>query len=90
MFGPPKNVEGECNARLYLADDYDDNRCTVRCSRPAGHDGPHGAAFQRAGGPVAITWHADERERCEKHGLLDEDWCRACSEERRSARRARG
>jgi hypothetical protein len=63
MFGPPKDVIGECNARLYLGDDYGDNVCTIRCSRPVGHDGPHKEEFQRGGGkPVVITWHVDERD----------------------------
>jgi hypothetical protein len=25
MFGPPKDVPGECNARLSIGDDYGDN-----------------------------------------------------------------
>lgn len=61
MYGPPKDVEGECNARLILADDYGDGRCTVRCPLEPGHDGPHKEEFKRSRKPVVITWHKDER-----------------------------
>jgi hypothetical protein len=61
MFGPPENVKGECNARLYLADDYGDNSCTIRCRLEPGHEGPHRESFQRGGEPVNITWVVDER-----------------------------
>jgi hypothetical protein len=62
MFGPPKDVEGECNARLYIADDYGDNTATMRCQLEPGHDGPHREEYQRHGKPVVVTWHVDDRE----------------------------
>jgi hypothetical protein len=61
MLGPPRDVEGERNARLLRADDYGDNVCSVRCQLPEGHDGPHGEEFDRSGKPVVITCNADER-----------------------------
>ncbi len=62
MFGAPKDVIGECNARLYLGDDYGDNVCTIRCGLPVDHEGPHKEEFKRGGKPAVITWHVDERE----------------------------
>jgi len=61
MLGEPKNVSGECNARLYLGDNFGDNHTTIRCSLKPEHDGPHREAFTRAGGKVEITWEKDER-----------------------------
>lgn len=61
MFGPPKDVEGQCNARLYLGDDYGDNTCTHRCFLPAGHEGLHKEEFKHGGGQVVVTWEKDER-----------------------------
>lgn len=61
MLGLPEDVEGECNARLLLADDYGDNVCTMHCQLPEGHDGPHREEFERGGKPVVITWYVDER-----------------------------
>lgn len=60
MFGPPIDVDGECNARLEIGDDYGDNVCTMRCSLAAGHEGPHTEQFDRSG-PVVITWVSDAR-----------------------------
>ena len=62
MPGPPKDVEGECNARLFLADDYGDNPCTFRCQLSSNHVGPHEETFERGEKPVKITWEVDERE----------------------------
>ena len=62
MFGPPKDVEGECNAHLYLADDFGDNMCTIKCQKPPGHEGEHREEFERHGTPVIITWWVDERD----------------------------
>ena len=76
MFGPPKDVEGECNARLYLADDWGDNGCTMRCSLPTGHDGEHQESFERSNGnKVLIHWAMDERGTYEdpEHAFDDED-----------------
>jgi hypothetical protein len=62
MLGPPKDVDGECNARLFLSDDYGDNDCTIRCRLSPNHDGPHEENFKRGGEPVKITWVFDERK----------------------------
>ena len=65
MLGPPKDVKGECNARLFLGDDYGDNECTCRCMLKPGHTGPHEERFER--GPsekkneVKIIWTVDEK-----------------------------
>lgn len=68
MFGPPKDAEGKCNARLFLADDYGDNDCTLLCRLEPGHSGPHKEAFSRnyqtaerkIGSEIVITWQEDE------------------------------
>jgi len=60
--GPPEDVKGECNAHLYISDDYGDNNATIRCQLPEGHDGPHKEEFERGGKPVTIQWEVDERE----------------------------
>lgn len=67
MFGEPSDIEGQCNARLYIGDNYGDGTATMRCQLPPGHDGVHHEHFEREGGPVVITWVADERRRCD-HG----------------------
>ena len=60
MFGPPEKIEGNCNARLYLSDDYGDNSCTVQCNLPQGHVGEHCESFLRGDKPVKITWDFNE------------------------------
>ena len=60
MIGP-EDVEGECNARLFIADDFGDNTCTMRCSLPAGHEGYHQEAFERDNGNKVVTsWTVNE------------------------------
>jgi len=61
MFGPPKDVEGQCNAHLYIADDHGDNRATMCCQLPKGHEGTHEEVFYREGREVRIYWNGDER-----------------------------
>lgn len=71
MFGPPKDIEGECNAHLYIGDDYGDNSSTMRCQLPKGHGGMHRESFRREDADlktgkirpnsVVITWQHDER-----------------------------
>ena len=61
-----KDVEGECNAHLYIADNYGDNEATMRCQKPKGHNASHQEIFYRRddeGGkhPVTILWERDER-----------------------------
>ena len=67
MFGEPSDKEGECNARLFIADNYGDNSATIRCQLAPNHDGLHREVFDREGGAVTITWVADERTKCD-HG----------------------
>lgn len=67
MDGEPKDVDGECNARLFIGDNFGDGTATMRCQLMSGHAGLHQEQFQRTGGPVTITWTADERRKCD-HG----------------------
>ena len=60
LTGEPKDVEGECNARLYIGDNLEDNHVTARCFLLPGHEGPHKVEFFRHGKPIAITWWVDE------------------------------
>ena len=62
MHGEPEDVDGECNARLYVGDDFGDNHATMRCELEPGHEGPHKEAYtQTLGGEVVVTWENDER-----------------------------
>lgn len=65
MFGEPQDVDGECNARLFIADNYGDNSATIRCQLAPNHEGSHREQFEREGGQVTITWIADERRKCD-------------------------
>jgi len=67
MFGEPSDVEGECNACLFIADNYGDNSATIRCQLAPNHEGLHREQFEREGGAVTITWAVDERKKCD-HG----------------------
>ena len=60
MFGPPEDVEGQCNAHCYIADDYGDNRATIRCQLPPKHKGMHREVSRE--GKLIIEWENDERE----------------------------
>lgn len=69
MFGPPKDVEGECNCRFEVGDDFGDNSTTFRCQLPPGHDGPHVEKFTYSAKQerhlAVITWpvgNADTEE----------------------------
>lgn len=62
MFNQSKDVPGQCNARLYIADDYGDNRCTMRCMLPKGHEGRHREEYDAFGdNHVVVEWDYDER-----------------------------
>lgn len=67
MYGEPDDVDGACNARLFIADNFGDGTATMRCQRPPAHEGLHQEQFERPGGPVTVTWTADERRPC-SHG----------------------
>ncbi len=58
MFGPLENVEGQCNAHCYIADDYGDNRATIRCQLDPNHKGMHREVSRR--GKLIIEWEDDE------------------------------
>lgn len=59
--GEPEDIEGECNAHLYLADNYQDNHCTIRCQLTMGHTGKHLEICRN--GSVEIRWIEDEKEK---------------------------
>jgi len=66
MFGPPEDIEGKCNAALFLGDDHGDNTTTFKCQLEPGHEGPHQEVFNREGvehgrKPVTVRWWNDER-----------------------------
>jgi hypothetical protein len=62
MFGEPKDIKGNCNARLYIADDYGDGHATMLCELKLGHPGPHKETFRDTPhGPAVLTWSHDER-----------------------------
>jgi hypothetical protein len=67
MFGEPSDLETECNARLFIADNYGDGSASIRCQLAPNHDGLHKEEFDRHGHMVTITWVVDERSRCD-HG----------------------
>jgi hypothetical protein len=67
MWGEPEDKEGECNARLFIADNHGDGTATMRCQRAPQHEGDHREEFERGGSSVVVTWQIDERERCD-HG----------------------
>ena len=61
--GEPDDVEGECNAHLYIGDNFGDNHTTMRCQKSEGHDGRHEERFERYGEEVVVSWIVDERKR---------------------------
>lgn len=61
MSGKPEDTKGECNAHLYICDDYGDNEATICCQLPEGHEGTHCEWFYRGEGKVVISWEKDER-----------------------------
>ena len=73
-YGEPKDVVGECNAHLYIADNFGDNHATMRCQLEPHHEGLHEERFHRGvmggmgvipegSGEVIIQWDEDEREK---------------------------
>lgn len=83
MFGPPEDVPGDCNARLYIGDDYGDNRATMRCAEPAGHEPPHCEVFGGGQQHAVVTWTEDERAVCGDcaQRVEDKNRCDACERE---------
>ncbi|RLC88668.1 MAG: hypothetical protein DRJ03_01985 [Chloroflexi bacterium] len=63
MFGPPKSVDGKCNATLHIHDDYGDNHVTMQCQLELGHEGSHQEKYKdRYDEVVVITWDSDYRK----------------------------
>jgi hypothetical protein len=62
LVGPPKDVEGQCNVRLEIADDFGDNHATMRCQREPNHEGKHREVYQsKQAGEVTVEWERDGR-----------------------------
>ena len=59
MLGPPEDIEGQCNAHCYIADDYGDTHATIRCQLPKNHEGKHREVSRD--GKLIIEWEDDER-----------------------------
>ena len=71
MMGKPTDVEGECNAHLYIADDFGDNSATMRCQLLKGHSGNHREVFNTR--EVTVEWAVDERQEEEALDMGEED-----------------
>jgi hypothetical protein len=69
MFGPPEDIEGKCNARLHIGDDFGDNTSTHLCALDPGHEGPHREEWGCKDQKVCLTWTFDEGDRMKK--LMD-------------------
>lgn len=68
-FGEPEDVPGDCNARLYIGDNFGDGHATMRCGLPASHEGLHCETYSaRNGGQVTVTW-----EKCERQAEADQE-----------------
>lgn len=52
----PEDVAGECNAHLYIGDDFGDNYATMRCQLPLGHSGPHREEFREGKAKAQVEW----------------------------------
>ncbi len=61
--GTPEDVHGDCNAHLYIGDDYGDNHATMRCQLPPGHASEHEEKFGSEPQSVVVRWTVDEREK---------------------------
>lgn len=71
LYGEPEDVEGECNAILYISDDKGDNVATMRCGLEAGHEKPHKERYEKRGMPVTVTWYGCCRN-TDSEEMLDE------------------
>jgi len=95
MFGEPEDVEGQCNARLYVGDIHGEGHATFRCQLKPGHEGLHQEKYDAGDdnfpNPVTVTWEQDQSIVCEKHGRQrmdppdegypDQPACRLCASE---------
>jgi hypothetical protein len=73
MYGPPKDVEGRCNARLRIGDDYSDNEATMLCQLDPGHEGPHLERYGTDPQEVVITWKVADDLPEDPYDDLDDD-----------------
>lgn len=57
----PKPVEGRCNARLHVADNYGDGHATMLCGLEPLHDGDHQESWVASGsGRITVTWELED------------------------------
>jgi hypothetical protein len=62
-YGEPQPLEGRCNARLTIGDNYGDNHATMLCQLEPGHEGLHQESYRSSvSGSVTITWENDDPE----------------------------
>ena len=61
-----RDVPGECNARVYLRDEFEDERIEIRCRLPAGHEGEHRVECHTVGNAL-IVWDTDEADPIHKY-----------------------
>lgn len=78
--GEPDDIEGECNAHLYIADNYGDSHGTMRCGLKPGHEGMHDETYRHRDGRVTVKWDGDDRATDEdtECSLCDGAGCKAC------------
>jgi hypothetical protein len=62
MCGEPEDVAGQCNARLFIGDNFMDNHATMRCQLAPEHQGLHEERYGDPGDQVVVTWERDQRE----------------------------
>jgi hypothetical protein len=69
-----EDIEGQCNARLILGDDFGDNHCTFRCQLEPDHSGQHQEKHNQGDDEdpnwVVVQWDNDHTIVCEKHGRV--------------------
>ena len=72
MYGEPEDREGECNARLFIADNHGDNHATMRCQLKPDHTGPHQEVYNAGSeafkNTVLVSWECDQTIVCNIHG----------------------
>jgi len=59
--GEPEDVVGQCNARLFIGDNYGDNHATMRCELDPRHEGMHREEYGHDSQSVVVSWAQDER-----------------------------
>jgi len=88
----PEDVPGECNARLYIGDDHGDNRATMRCTLPEGHESRHQESWaedEKLGAHhCTVTWLGDDRRYLRGSQFLRDDGVEGTVEEVKDLKRA--